>query len=316
MGINKQIREYFLEKSGLFLVLIILALAAVLINLLIGVNFYQPSNLLNILRSFSMLCLASLGQMVVIVIGGLDLSVGEVISASNVLAATVMAGQNDLLFTGIMTVTVFAIVVGIINGLLVTKRNVPPFIATLGVATVLKGIRLLITNGLPNGQIPENLKTLGTGYSFNLPNLFFVFLVGAILFYLMLGRTGMGRRLYAVGTNMNVATLSGIRSERYIILSYVICSVSAAFVGVLLGGYTGMADQKIGDGYDIQTIASAVLGGAVIGGGVGSVSGTVIGTLIMLIVTNLTVLAQFPIQSQMLIQGLLIVIALWFNKKK
>jgi len=316
MSNSRPIKNYFMEKSGLFLVLAILAIAAVAIRGLTGVNFYMPSNLLNILRSFSMLCIAALGQTVVIIAGGLDLSVGEVISASNILAAHYMAGNNSYLFMGLAVVIAFGVIVGVVNGLLVTVRNVPPFIATLGVATVLNGIRLLITNGLPNGQIPANLKTLGTGFSFNLPNLFFVFLAVAILYYLMLGRTGFGRRLYAVGTNKDVAILSGIRSKRFIIMSYVICSVSAAIVGVLLGGYTGMADQKIGDGFDIQTIASAVLGGAVIGGGVGSVSGTVIGTLIMLIVTNLTVLAHFPIQSQMLVQGLLIVIALWFNKKR
>ena len=227
-----------------------------------------------------------------------------------------MAGSDARLLPVGLLACAFGAAVGLANGLLVAKRGVPPFIATLGMATVVKGIRLVWTQGMPNGQIPPALVNIGIGSTFAIPNLVYVFAAAAIIFWVMLRRTGYGRRLYAVGTNKSVATLSGLRSDALIIGSYVICGVSAAVVGLLLGGYTGMSDQLVGAGYDIDTIAAAVLGGASIGGGVGSVGGTLLGAIMMLVVTNIAVLARFPIQSQMLMKGLLIVAALWIDSRK
>jgi ribose/xylose/arabinose/galactoside ABC-type transport system permease subunit len=304
------------NQRGLYLAVAALLAAALAIYLATGVNFFKPTNLLNIARGFSMLSIAALGQTVVIIGGGLDLSVAEVISTANVFAATFMAGNNALFVPiGLLTLACGA-AVGLFNGVLITRRNVPPFVATLGTSIVLRGIRLMWTQGLPQGKIPPALKELGVGAALGIPNLFFVFLVVAVIMGLLLTRMGYGRRLYAVGTNGAVAVLSGIRRERTIVASYMICAVAAAFVGILLGGYTGMSDQKIGEGYDLDSIAVAVLGGAAIGGGSGSVGGTIIGAVIILVLTNLSLLMGFPIQSQMVIKGLLIVLALWLNIRR
>jgi ribose transport system permease protein len=311
---NRETR--FKTYKGLYLAVGALLIAALVINFTTGINFFKFTNLLNIARSFSMLGIAALGQTIVVISGGLDLSVAETISTANVFAATFMEGQNQLFLPITLLTLGFGAAVGFFNGLLITKRNVPPFIATLGTAILLKGIRLMWTKGLPRGKIPPNLVTLGTGTTFGIPNLFFVFIVFAVIISILLTRMGYGRRLYAVGTNSAVATLSGIRSDRIIILSYVLCGISAAFVGILLGGYTGMADQKIGEGYDLDTIAVAVLGGAAIGGGSGSVQGTIIGAIIMLMITNISLLARFPIQSQMMIKGLVIILALTINARR
>jgi ribose/xylose/arabinose/galactoside ABC-type transport system permease subunit len=304
------------SQRGLFLAVAALLVAALAIYFATGVNFFKPTNLLNIARGFSMLGIAAIGQTVVIIGGGLDLSVAEVISTANVLAATFMAGHNALFLPVTLITLVFGAAVGLFNGTLVTRRNVPPFVATLGTSIVLRGIRLIWTQGLPQGHIPDNLNALGVGATLGIPNLFFVFLVVAVLVALVLTRMGYGRRLYAVGTNGSVAVLSGIRRERTIVISYVICGVCSAFVGILLGGYTGMSDQKIGEGYDLDSIAVAVLGGAAIGGGTGSVGGTVVGAVIILVLTNLSLLMGFPIQSQMVIKGLLIILALWLNIRR
>jgi ribose/xylose/arabinose/galactoside ABC-type transport system permease subunit len=119
-----------------------------------------------------------------------------------------------------------------------------------------------------------------------------------------------------VGTNRAVAVLSGIQSDRVVIASYVICAACAALVGILLGGYTGMSDQKVGEGYELDSIAVSVLGGAAIGGGAGGVGGTVLGAVIILVLTNLSLLMGFPIQSQMVIKGAVIVLALWINARR
>jgi ribose transport system permease protein len=304
------------SQRGLFLAVAALLAAALAIYFATGVNFFKPTNLLNIARGFSMLSIAAIGQTVVIIGGGLDLSVAEVISTANVFAATFMAGNNALFLPVTLLTLAFGAAVGLFNGTLVTRRNVPPFVATLGTSIVLRGIRLMWTQGLPQGHIPPNLSSLGVGATLGIPNLFFVFLVVAVLMALVLTRMGYGRRLYAVGTNGSVAVLSGIRRERTIVISYVICGICSAFVGILLGGYTGMSDQKIGEGYDLDSIAVAVLGGAAIGGGTGSVGGTVVGAVIILVLTNLSLLMGFPIQSQMVIKGLLIVLALWLNIRR
>ncbi len=307
-----------IKKSyqGLYAAVALLLAAALVIYLITGVNFFRITNLLNVARSFSMLGIAALGQTLAIISGGLDLSIGEVISTSNVFAATFMEGM-DALFLPILLLTVaFGAFVGLVNGMLITKRNVPPFIATLGMAIILKGVRLVWTQGLPSGKIPPVLVGLGTGTSLGVPNLFYLFLVVVAIMAVLLKKTGYGRRLYVVGTNKNVATLSGIRSDRVVILAYVICSISGAVVGILLGGYTGMSDQFIGEGYDLDTIAAAVLGGAAIGGGFGSVRGTIIGVFIMLMITNLSLLVHFPIQSQMMIKVVIIIFALWLSGRR
>jgi ribose transport system permease protein len=304
------------NQEGLYVAVGALLVAALVIYLLTGINFFKTTNILDIARGFSMLSIVAVGQTVVIIGGGLDLSVAEVISTSNVLAATFMAGKNALFLPVSALALLLGAGVGLFNGVLVTKRNVPAFVATLGTSIVLRGARLMWTQGLPQGHIPASLNALGVGTTIGIPNLFYVFLACAIVMGIVLTRTGYGRRLYAVGTNRSVATLSGVRSDRTIIQSYMICGISAAFVGVLLGGYTGMSDQKIGEGYDLDSIAVAVLGGAAIGGGTGSVGGTILGAVIILVLTNISLLMGFPIQSQMVIKGVVIILALWLNARR
>jgi len=313
---GKAVGARIASERGLYLAVGGLLAAALVIYLATGVNFFKLTNLLNIARGFSMLSIAALGQTIVIIGGGLDLSVAEVISTANVFAATFMAGRNELFLPITVLTLAFGGLVGLFNGALVTKRNVPAFVATLGSSIVLRGARLMWTKGLPRGYIPDNLNELGVGTTLGIPNLFYVFLVVAVLAALVLTRMGYGRRLYAVGTSRAVAVLSGIRTDRTIVLSYVLCGVCSAFVGILLGGYTDMSDQKIGEGYDLDTIAVAVLGGAAIGGGSGSVRGTVIAVVIILVITNLSLLMGFPIQSQMVIKGLVIVLALWAGGRR
>jgi ribose transport system permease protein len=304
------------NQRGLLIAVGALLVAALGVFLATGVNFFKPTNLLNIARGFSMLSIAAIGQTFVIIGGGLDLSVAEVVSTANVMAATFMAGKDALFLPVTLLTLAMGAVVGLVNGLLVTRRGVPAFVATLGTSIVLRGARLMWTQGLPQGKIPPALNRLGVGLTLEVPNLVYVFLVFAVLAYLLLSRMGYGRRLYAVGTNRSVAVLSGIRADRTVLVSFIICGISAAFVGVLLGGYANMSDQKIGEGYDLDSIAVAVLGGAAIGGGSGSVGGTIIGAVIILVLTNLSLLMGFPIQSQMVIKGLVIVLALWLNTRR
>jgi ribose transport system permease protein len=122
--------------------------------------------------------------------------------------------------------------------------------------------------------------------------------------------------LYVTGSNASASRLCGVKTDRVIILAYVLCSAAAALGGLLLGAYTGTSDNWVGEGFDLDSIASVVLGGGAIGGGIGSVSGTIIGALIMVIFVNLSLLANLPIQSQMLVKGVVIIGAVWMNNRK
>ena len=230
------------RNNGLYVALACLLIAAIVINFATGVNFFKLSNLLNVTRSFCILAIASIGQAIVIISGsgGLDLSICNVISTANVIAAALMEGSNALFIPVTILILLFGVTVGFINGLLVTKRNVPPFIATLGVGIVLKGLRFMWTGGLPKGKVPAILIEIGNGSSFGIQNLFFVFLVIVIVVSILLNSTGYGRRLYAVGTNRATATINGVKSNRVIIMAYIISSVLASLVGVLMAGYMGM----------------------------------------------------------------------------
>jgi ribose/xylose/arabinose/galactoside ABC-type transport system permease subunit len=302
--------------QGLYIAVALLLIAAIGVYVMTGVNFFGVGNLLNMSRSFSMLGIAAIGQTVVIISGGLDLSVSAVISMANVSAASFMNGDNRLFIPVGMLTMLFGALVGLANGLLITKRRVPPFIATLGMAIIVNGIRLIWTKGLPGGRIPPLLNEVGVGTTLHIPNLLFVFLVVAVIIAVLMNKAPYGRKLYAVGTNPAAASLCGVRSEIITIMAYMVCGMTAALVGILLGGYMNMSDPLIGEGYDLDTIAAAVLGGAKIGGGFGGVIGTIIGVCIMLMVTNLSLLVHFPVQSQMLLKGGLIVFALWLNGAK
>ena len=295
---------------GLWAALGVLVIAAIVIQVITGVSFFTVSNMLNVARNFSMLGFVALGQTMVIMSGGLDLSVVAVISTGNIIAASLIDGRDILVIPVLIFTILVGALIGSVNGLLVTKRKVPPFIATLGVSIVVNGLRLIGTGGIPKGNIAESLIEIGSGNFFGLPWMVVIFAVVAFFFYILLARSAYGRRLRVTGANPEVALLSGIRRDRVIITAYVICGALSAAAGVFLAGYTGIADNWAGNEFDINSIAAAVLGSAAIGGGSGSVQGTVIGSIILQLITNLAILAHLPIQSQKKIKGLVIIFAL------
>lgn len=312
-GIGAAIKGIDSKARTLIGFIFVMAILAVVVFVATGVNFFSAGNLRSISRGLSILGVAALGQAVVIISGGLDLSVSAVISTSNVLVAAIGSNGGFQVFVGIAVSILFGAGIGLINGLMVAKRRVPPFIATLGVSIMINGIRLMATQGIPEGTVPGIVRKLGTGLTLGIPNLVYLFVVILALFFVLLHRTVYGRMLFAVGVNEQVGRYVGLRTDRVVILSYVACSVNAAVAGIMLAGYTGMADQNIGSGYELDTIAAAVIGGSAIGGGSGSALGTIGGVAVMLLITNLMLLLTFPQQSQMLIKGIVLILALWID---
>jgi ribose/xylose/arabinose/galactoside ABC-type transport system permease subunit len=286
---------------------IVLAAAAV-----VSPTFFQPRNLFNVLRQASALGILAVGQTVVVISGGIDLSVAAIMQLSGVTVAEITRGQDTYVGAAILVCLAAGVVIGLGNGVLVAKRRVQPFISTLFVGLLVTGLRLLVTKATPSGVLPPVIRALGGGSVGPVPAALLFFALAAVGAGFMLNRTTTGRRLFALGGNRQAAFLSGVMVDRLTIFSYVFCGLMAALAGLILVGYLGYADQEIGTGYDLDSIAAVAVGGAVLGGGKGRISGTVAGVVLMTILLNLVLLLGLKVEFQLVIRGLVILAAVAF----
>lgn len=294
----------------IFLFLMLVAFA------IVAPTFFQPSNLINVLRQASAIGILAVGQTIVVLVGGIDLSVASVMQLAGVTIAELTKGTNDVVLPVILMVMAMGAAIGAINGLLVTKRRVQPFIATLFVGLLVTGLRLWVTKATPSGILPPAVRAFGRGGIGPIPFAVLLFLAVAIAVGVVLSRTTYGRRIYAVGGNPRTAQMSGVRIDRITISAYVVCGMLAAVAGLVLVGYLGYADQEIGVGYDLDSIAAVVVGGAVLGGGIGSIAGTVAGVLLMTALLNMVLILNLPVQFQLVIRGGVILAAVSFYSAK
>lgn len=291
-----------------------IGLPIALLVLLAVASFIQPSflsvrNLQDILTQAAPLCIVVIGQTFVILVRGLDLSVASVMATVAVIATAFNTTDNAVLPQVVGLSLLLAVSVGLINGYLVVKRNVSPFLATLAMMTVLQGIRFYYTQGAPGGSLPTALRTLGTGQIAGVPiNLLVVLAVLAIA-TVLLAKTTIGRRIYVVGGNTRSAELVGINADRVTIFCYVVSSVLAAVAGLILVGFVGSVDNWVGRGYELDSIVAAVIGGIALTGGRGSPINSVLGAIILMLTFNFVIIVGLPVQAQFVIKGVVIIAA-------
>jgi ribose transport system permease protein len=277
----------------------------------ISASFWDPTHLLNVIRQASGLGILTLGQTLVILTGGIDLSNGMVVTLVDVLAAGILDGKNTLLLPVILLALGLGAIIGLINGLLITKVRIPPLICTLGMFGILKGLAYLYTAGAPKGDIPSILNFVGEGFIGPIPTQVF-FLVGIFfIIYVLVHRTPFGRKIYAVGGNQRAARLGGVSIDRIIISVYMVSSILAALAGLILAGYIGTGSLKIGDGYNFNSVAAAVVGGTMFSGGVGSIVGGLGGALFLAILISLLRFLGLPYENQLMVQGVILIIAIY-----
>ncbi len=302
-----------LVKSGIYLALALLLLVAAVISPV----FYRSRNIFAVLEQASALGIVSIGQTFVILAGGIDFSVGAVMATTNVVAGSQMLGRNEMVVPVSLLCLALGGSVGLINSVLITRLRIPPFVATLGMMIVIRGTRFLYTKGAPYGSIPPNLRFVGTGKIGSLPVAVIVFALFSVVAIFFLRKTVLGRKIYSVGGNPIAAHLSGTRVNWVITITYVICGLLAAVAGLVLTGYLGFADNWAGKGYELDSIAAVVVGGASLTGGRGSVMGTIAGVLIITIIFNLVLILNLPIQSQLIVKGSVIIgaVALYFYRR-
>jgi ribose/xylose/arabinose/galactoside ABC-type transport system permease subunit len=294
-----------LNAGGIFIALILVLLIAGILSPV----FYQPANLFNVLRQASALGILSIGQTIVMIAGGIDLSVAATMQLATVAVAEITNESQIEVLPAVALVLLASALVGLINGWLVTRRRVPPFVATLFVGVVITGARLVYTQATPSGVLPPLIRVIGRDSTGPVPNAALIFLGLAVVADLVLRRTSFGRRLYATGGNPRTAWLSGVPVDRIRMVTYILSGLLAGLGGLVLAGYVGYSDQWIGRGYDLDSIAAVVIGGTSLAGGRGGIRGTVAGVLLVTVLLNLVLLLNLNVQWQLVVKGLVIIFA-------
>ena len=289
----------------------------VLIVLLIGIGtqnpvFLEPAGFLNLLRRAAPLMILTAGQLFVIVSGGFDLSVGSTMSLTVIGASLLINNDPANTWWAILILFGIGIVAGLINGALVAYAKVPSLIATLGMLLALRGAGLYWTGGAPRGYLTDNFRMFGRGWWENVPlverfpfAVIVLLVVGGLVIYLF-HATNLGKQMLAVGDNPQAARLAGINVEKIRIVAFVLSAITAVIAGILLGGFGGV-NPDAGDGFELQAISAAVLGGAVLLGGRGSMPAAIAGALALEALFTLLNLLGLPKPLRDAVQGLIII---------
>lgn len=268
-------------------------------------RFLSVSNLRDILIQAAPLGFVALGQMLVIIARGLDLSVASMMATVAVLTLGLADNAQMIIVIGLSAGLAF----GAVNGYLVAYRHVTPFLATLASMIVLQGIRFAYTKGAPSGSLPEALRHLATGSIGGVPVAIIVLLAVAATAHYLLEHSRFGMQLKLFGDNPRAAHRCGYHNRRLLLAVYCLSGLLAALGGLTLVGYVGIVDNWTGRGYELDSIAAAVIGGAALSGGKGTVVGVLLATLLLISLFNMVVIIGLAIEFQLVIKGLLIVLA-------
>lgn len=304
---GRRSRDRLMTLAGQYGIFIFL-LALIIISGAIAPSFLSGQNLSNLFLQTVPLAIVTIGQALVIMTGGLDLSVASVMATAAVVG-TSFAGRPIDVVAIIVVALVIGAVTGLVNGLLVTKRQVSPFLATLASMIVLQGLRFAWTKGAPSGGMPHLLRIVGSATWHGIPVNLAVLVVLAIIVGLIVHRTLLGRRFMIVGGNRMTARLLGYRVDAIVIGAYIASGVLAAIAGIVLGGYAEIVDNQVGRGFELDSIVAAVIGGAALSGGRGTIPGALAGAAVLMLASNVVLLIGLPIQFQIILKGIVIVLA-------
>jgi ribose transport system permease protein len=276
-------------------------------------NFLTERNIPNLLRQGSMIAILALGQTFVIITAGIDLSVGAIAGFCTVVIALLLQAGVPVWLAILLTLLV-GLAIGIFHAFGITKMGLPPFIITLATLTSLRGIGLLMTNGATISITNKDFTDFATRDFLGIPSLFWMVILIAIPSYIFLNHTRWGRYIFAVGSNPESARLSGVRVQFILYLAYSLSATFAAFVGILLATRIGIGNATQADGWELQAIASSVIGGTSLFGAVGSVHGPLIGAFILATINNGANLLNVNSFWQRIITGALIIIIVFFDQ--
>ncbi len=275
--------------------------------------FWSPNNISNLLRQGAMTAILAVGQTFVIITAGIDLSVGAIVGFTSVIVAWLLQAGVPLWLSILLTLLI-GVAIGAFHGFGIVRMGLPPFIITLATLTSLRGIGLLITNGSTISISHEGFTNFSRADFLGVPSLFWMVILVAIPAFVYLHLSRFGRYLFAVGSNSEAARLSGVNVNRTIYLAYILSATCAALVGVLLASRIGIGNATQAEGWELQAIASSVIGGTSLFGAVGSVHGPLLGAFILATINNGANLLNVNSFWQRIITGLLIIVIVYFDQ--
>lgn len=294
----------FLSKYGIIIVLIIV----VVIFSLTSVTFLTSNNIINVIRQSSVIIILAMGMTYVIISGGIDLSISSLAALVGTLTASMIVSGMSV-WGAIILCLVLGMGCGALNGLMIAKANVPPFMATLAMMAIARGTILVYTGGYPVYGLPESFIIIGSGYVVGIPIPVIIMLIICIIACIIMDRTTFGRSVYAVGGNEKAARLSGISVSSVKIKVYIISGFTAAIGGIILTARLASGQPALGAGLELDAIAAVILGGASLSGGRGKVWGSIFGAVIMVVIGNGLNLLGISGFWQQIVKGTIIAVA-------
>lgn len=302
-----------ISKLGPLIGLILLIIVVSIMN----PSFLTISNIFNVLRQVSISAIIAFGMTFVILTGGIDLSVGSTLALTGAVAASLLAGGIDPIIS-MGVALILGLILGAINGLIITKGKVAPFIATLATMTIYRGFTLVYSNGKPISGLGDHasFQLFGKGYLLGIPIPVITTIFAFAVLAFILHKTTFGRRVYAVGGNEEAAKLSGIHADRVKIAVYAISGFMASLSALILTSRLNSAQPTAGESYELDAIAAVVLGGTSLNGGKGWIFGTLIGALIIGVLNNGMNLIGVSSFWQQVVKGIVILLAVLLDRKK
>jgi ribose/xylose/arabinose/galactoside ABC-type transport system permease subunit len=303
----------------------ILLLFIVVLTILTGGTFANPDNLINVVRQVAAIGVIAIGMTFVIITLGIDLSVGSILALSAVVATSLAQRPSaTMMYSGLDLPIILAVLgglavggaLGLTNGVLIAKFRIAPFIATLGMMTTARGLALIYSDGRPVSGLEKPYNNIGQGDVAGIPIPIILFLFVAVAAHMILNYTRFGRYVYAIGGNEQAARVSGIRITRITIGIYTLSGVLAGLAGIILSARIGSGNPQLGTGIELDAITAAVIGGTSFKGGIGTVWGTAIGALIIGIINNGLDLLDVSPFMQMVVKGVIIVLAIILDERK
>ncbi len=302
---------YWWDRVGIALVLLLL----IVLMAVLAPNFLTVDNALNVARAVSINAILAAGLTLIILTGGIDLSVGSIVAVSGVGAVLLWSNGTPTPLAVLGGVAIGALA-GMVNGALVAWLALPAFIVTLGSLTALRGLAYSMLNGQPLVASALGYRGLGNGSVAGIPQPVVIMVVVYAVTWFLLERTRFGRHVYAVGGNMEAARLAGINVKRVLLTVYMLGGAAAGVAGVIFSARVLSAQPTAGTGYELDAIAAVVLGGTALAGGRGRILGTLVGAVIIGVLSNGLVLMNVPFFYQLIIKGLVIIIAIALDSLK
>lgn len=276
-------------------------------------SFLTSKNIFNILRQISINMLIACAMTMVIILGGIDLSVGSIIALSGVIAAGCVSRYNLSIFIALIAGILVGVLIGIFNGLLISKTTIPSFIVTLATMNIARGLAKVYTGGSPVRVVTKEWQFIGGGYIGVIPVPVIIMIVVIIISSILMSRTKLGRHIYAVGGNAQAAKFSGIKVERVRFIVHVYTGIMAGLAGIILASRMYSGQPTAGEGAEMDAIAAVVVGGTSMSGGSGKIGGTIIGALIIGVLNNGLNLMNVNSFWQDVVKGVVILLAVFVD---